>query len=154
LIVEPSQTGELLAAVGVAGVGFTTTATVPAALVHPPTVTVTLYVPAMAAVADGRVGFWTDEVKEGPVQLYVAPATVGVPRVIVLPAHTGLDAVAVGVAGTGFTVMVIPLLVAVAGLAQEELDVRMQVTVWPVVNAVLVNVALLVPTFAPFTCHW
>lgn len=42
LIVEPVHTGELLLATGVAGIGFTTTTPVPAALVQPPTVTVTL----------------------------------------------------------------------------------------------------------------
>jgi len=39
--VEPAHIGLLLPAVGVAGVGLTTTVTVPAALVQPPTVTVT-----------------------------------------------------------------------------------------------------------------
>ena len=42
LIVLPVQTGELLPGAGVAGVAFTSTATVPAADVHPFTVTVTL----------------------------------------------------------------------------------------------------------------
>jgi hypothetical protein len=42
LSVEPAQIGALLVAVGAAGVGLTTTLTVPAALVHPPAVTVTL----------------------------------------------------------------------------------------------------------------
>ena len=52
------------------GLPFTTTVVVPAALVHPPTVTVTLYVPAIAAVANGRVGSSSEELKEaGPVQL-------------------------------------------------------------------------------------
>ena len=70
LIVEPLQSGELLDAVGVAGTGFTTTVVVAAALVHPPTVTVTLYVPAIAAVAEGRVGSSSEELKEaGPDQL-------------------------------------------------------------------------------------
>ena len=36
---------------------FTATAVVPARLVHPLTVMVTLYVPAIAKVADGRVAF-------------------------------------------------------------------------------------------------
>ena len=64
---DPEQTGPLLAAAGAAGVGFTITFAVPAALVHPPEVTVTLYVPAMAAVAAGRVGFCTADVKDaGP----------------------------------------------------------------------------------------
>ena len=57
LIVFPEQTGVLLLAVGVAGVVFTTTAVVPAKLVQPPTVTVTLYVPAIASVDVGREAF-------------------------------------------------------------------------------------------------
>jgi hypothetical protein len=57
LIAEPAQTGLLLVAVGVVGIAFTTTATVPAALVHPLTVAVTLYVPAIDAVAPALEGF-------------------------------------------------------------------------------------------------
>ena len=57
LIVPPSHTGLLLPAVGAAGVEFTTTTVVPAGPVHPFTVAVTLYVPAIAAVAFGMVGF-------------------------------------------------------------------------------------------------
>ena len=67
--VEPVQTGVLLVAVGVAGIAFTVTVEVPAALVQPFTVTVTLYVPLIAVVAEGRVGFCVvDEKEEGPVQ--------------------------------------------------------------------------------------
>lgn len=69
LIVPPAQTGELLAAVGVAGARLTTTEVVPATLVHPLTVTVTEYVPAINAVAFGMVGFCKGDVKLlGPVQ--------------------------------------------------------------------------------------
>lgn len=57
LIVLPTHTGELLAGAGVAGVGLIVTAVVPAADVHPPTVTVTLYVPVAAVVTLGIVGF-------------------------------------------------------------------------------------------------
>ena len=39
--VDPAQTGVLLPAVGAAGIGFITTAVVPAGLVQPPAVTVT-----------------------------------------------------------------------------------------------------------------
>ena len=39
--VLPAQMGELLPAVGAAGMGFTVTVTVPAGPVHPPTVAVT-----------------------------------------------------------------------------------------------------------------
>jgi hypothetical protein len=73
------------------------------------------------------------------------------------PAQVGLVPVvnAIETAGTstGFTVMVMPALVAVVGLAQVALEVSTQVTTWPVVKALVVNVVLLVPAGVPFTCH-
>jgi hypothetical protein len=67
-IVAPSQYGPPFVAVGVAGVGLTTTLVVPAADVQPLTVIVTEYVPASAVVAFVRVGFWSDDVNPfGPV---------------------------------------------------------------------------------------
>ena len=67
-IVAPAQYGPLFDAVGVAGIGLTTTLVVPAAEVQPLTVTVTEYVPASAVVAFARVGFCSAEVKPfGPV---------------------------------------------------------------------------------------
>jgi hypothetical protein len=46
----------------------TVTFVVPAAERHPPTVTVTLYVPEAAAVGEAIVGFWTLEANPlGPV---------------------------------------------------------------------------------------
>jgi hypothetical protein len=90
LIVLPVQTGVLEEGDGVAGVVFTTTATVPAADVHPFVVMVTLYVPAIAAVALVMDGFCTALAKLfGPAHEYVAPATAAVERLIVLPVHTG-----------------------------------------------------------------
>jgi hypothetical protein len=66
--VDPAQIGELLPAVGAAGVAFTTTLTVPVPLVQPFTVTVSEYVPAIARVAPGRVGFCSAEANAaGPV---------------------------------------------------------------------------------------
>lgn len=66
----PVHTGLLLLAVGVAGGDTTLTAVVPTPEVHPPTVTVKLYVPAIASVAEGRAGFCSEEVNAaGPVQL-------------------------------------------------------------------------------------
>ena len=66
--VEPAQIGVLLEATGAVGVWFTTTFTVPAELVQPPTVTVTLYVPDIPTTAPGRVGFCNVEVNaDGPV---------------------------------------------------------------------------------------
>ena len=52
------------------------------------------------------------------------------------------------------TVIVIAFEVAVAGEAHDELEVITQVTTAPLVSVVLVNVALLVPAFTPFTFHW
>ena len=67
-IVWPSQYGPVFDAVGVVGVALTTTFVVPAAEVHPFTVTVTEYVPASAVVAFVRVGFCSEDVKPfGPV---------------------------------------------------------------------------------------
>jgi hypothetical protein len=93
-----------LLAVGVAGVALTTTFVLPAAEVQPLTVTVTEYVPASATVALERVGFCSAEVKPfGPVQAYVAPATVGVESAIVAPSQYGPPFDAVGVAGVALT---------------------------------------------------
>src|SRR3954466_8035790 len=62
---------------------------------------------ASAVVALERVGFCRDEAKPfGPVQAYVAPATVGVESAIVAPAQYGPPFDAVGVAGGGLTTTV------------------------------------------------
>jgi hypothetical protein len=107
-IVAPSQYGPPFEAVGVAGVALTTTFVVPAAEVQPPTVMVTEYVPPSAVVAFVRVGFWRAEVKPfGPVQAYVAPATVGVESEIVAPSQYGPSFDAVGVAGVGLTMTLV-----------------------------------------------
>ena len=53
---DPEQIGLLLFAIGVAGVGFTTTLTVAGAL-EQPLKTVTVYVPLAAVVAFGIDGF-------------------------------------------------------------------------------------------------
>jgi len=88
LIVLPEQYGPPLLAVGVEGIGLTTTLVLPAAEVQPLTVTVTEYVPASVVVAPAFVGFWSEEVKAfGPDHAYVAPATSGVEREIVAPAQ-------------------------------------------------------------------
>src|SRR6185312_553201 len=103
--VEPTQIGLLLVGDGVAGVGLITTLTVPAVLVHVPTVIVTEYVPASARVTFGIEGFCKAEMNPlGPVQLYVPPTTKGVNRFNVEPSHTGLLLVGVGVAGGGLTI--------------------------------------------------
>lgn len=108
LISLPLQTGPLLVAEGVAGVVFTTTVAVPAAEVHPPTVTVTLYVPAIAVVAFTLFGVRVPFVYEpGPVHAYVAPESVGVDNAMVDPVHTGDVAVAVGIAGVALIITVV-----------------------------------------------
>jgi hypothetical protein len=85
-IVPPVQYGPLFDAVGVAGIGFTTTDVVPATEGQVFTVTVTEYVPASATVMLERVGFCSADVKPfGPVHAYVAPETVGVESEIVPP---------------------------------------------------------------------
>ena len=103
--VDPAHTGPLFAAVGVAGMAFTVTAVVAAELVHPETVTVAEYVPALTLCALVKVGSSNDEVNPlGPVHAYVAPATVLAERFIVEPAHTGLLLETVGADGIVFTV--------------------------------------------------
>jgi hypothetical protein len=127
---------------------------VPAKLVQPPIVTVTEYVPAIADEAFVSAGFCkVDENALGPVQLYVAPVTVGVDKFNVENAQTGVLLLAVGVAGIAFIIIVTPVLVPVVGLAHNAFDVNTQVTIWPFVSVVEVNVELLVPTFAPLTFH-
>jgi hypothetical protein len=73
------------------------------------------------------------------------------------PAQVGLvpNVIAIDTEGTstGFTVIVIPVLVAVVGLAQVAFDVKTQVTICPLVKVVVVKVTELVPAFTPFTFH-
>jgi len=65
-------------------------------------------VPVASVVAAGIVGFCKAELKAlGPVQEYVAPATVGVVRASVPPAQIGPLFAAVGVAGIALTVAVV-----------------------------------------------
>ena len=96
------------------GAELTATVVVPPKLGHPPKVIETEYVPALAAVAFGMVGFcWFDVNPFGPDQLYVAPVTVGVDKLMVELTHIGLLLEAVGVAGPVLTVtlVVVALLV-------------------------------------------
>jgi hypothetical protein len=88
----------------------------------------------------------------------VAPPLVGVAvNVTFAPAHDGFDppVIATDTAGTSvvFTIMVMELEVAVAGLTHGAFEVMMHVTTCPFVNVELVYVGLLVPTLEPFTCH-
>lgn len=80
----------------------------------------------------------------------VAVNVTDVPEHILLP---GLADMLTDGVTVGFTVIVIPVLVAVAGDAQVALLVITQVTILPLANAALVYVVLLVPTFTPFSFH-
>jgi hypothetical protein len=103
--VLPAHTGAgvvlpFILGIGVLGMLLTTTAVVPAGPVQPFTVTVTEKVPVEAFVTDGILGFCADDVKpDGPVQLYVAPATAGAVRFKVEPAHKGELLPAAGAVG-------------------------------------------------------
>jgi hypothetical protein len=70
-----------------------------------------------------------------------------------LPAHTDVSFPAFAV-GLGFTVTVIELFeVAVSGTAQEELDVKKQVTISLLFKAADVKTELFPPTLIPLTIH-
>lgn len=84
------------------------------------------------------------------------PPLVGVAvNVILFPGQIVVAEAAKLTAGTGAgnTVIVIPALVAVAGDAQGAFDVITTVTTSLLFKPLLVNVALFVPTFTPFTFH-
>ena len=63
------------------------------------------------------------------------------------------DAVMVTAGVCEVTDIVIALEVTDAGDAQGAFEVTTQVTIWPLVNAVVVKVELFVPALAPFTFH-
>lgn len=56
--------------------------------------------------------------------------------------------------GAGFTVMMIPVLVAVVGEAQTAFDVSSTVTTSLLIRVEELKEELLVPTFVPLTFHW
>ena len=67
LMLPPVHTGELFAAVGVAGIELTVTDTVPGIEVQPAAVATTLYIPLAPTGALGTTGFCKEELKpEGP----------------------------------------------------------------------------------------
>lgn len=91
LRVWPEQTGVLLEAEGEEGDELTTTEVVPAAPVHPFTVTVTEYVPAFAEDTPAIEGFRVASVKLlGPDHVYVAPDTAPADKLSVNPEQIGL----------------------------------------------------------------
>ena len=71
---DPEHVEGFVGEIEMVGLGFTTTIVVIAGLICEPIVIVKEYVPAIAGVTFGLVGFITFEVNPpGPVQLYVAP---------------------------------------------------------------------------------
>ena len=54
----------------------------------------------------------------------------------------------------GLTVLVMPVLVAVAVAAQDALDVKTTLTASLLANVVVVKVEELVPVLVPLTFHW
>jgi hypothetical protein len=102
------QIGELLEAEGAVGIGLMVAVVTTAALGQPRTVTVTEYVPASAAVVTGIDGFCDEETNPfGPVQEYVAPATLEELRSSCDPSQIGELFDAVGGVGVGFTTTVV-----------------------------------------------
>lgn len=81
----------------------------------------------------------------------VAVNVTDVPAHIVLP---GLADIPTAGTNTGFTVIVMPVLVAVVVVTQAALLVSTQVITLPFARAALVYVLLLVPTLTPFSFHW
>ena len=89
LKVEPEQIELLLPAVGARGVWLIVTEVVASGPKQLFTVTLTVYDPAASVVTLGIIGFCNAEEKPfGPVQEYVAPATVLAVKLNVFPEHT------------------------------------------------------------------
>ena len=128
--------------VGVEGIALTTADVVAAVLVHPFTVTVTLYVPVAATVALEIEGFCADDVKLlGPVHAYVAPDTVLAVKFKVDPAHIAPLLPAVGALGIVLTVTDVP------ALAELEHPLTVDTTVYTPLS-VTFNVVAVAPLIA------
>lgn len=87
----------------------------------------------------------------------VAPPLTGVAvKVTLLPLHTVVAGVLIDTDGTtlGVTVIRIALDDTLVDDAQAALLVSWQETTSLLLRDVVVNVALFVPAFAPFTSHW
>ena len=74
-----------------------------------------------------------------------------VPEQIVVPVFTLTATIG---ATVDETFIVIPVDVAVVGLAQASVDVITTVTTFPLVNALFEYVLLFVPTLLPLSFHW
>ncbi len=86
------------------------------------------------------------------------PPLIGVAvKVVDEPEHIGLLPLVIAIetegVSTGFTTTFNEFEVAVVGVAQVAVDVIIQLTVCPFVKLDVVNIALFVPAFAPFTNH-
>ena len=86
------------------------------------------------------------------------PPFVGVAvNVTLVPGHMvvpGLAAMLTEGATVDTTLIVIPVAVAVVGLAQLSEEVMTTVTTSPLTNALFEYVLLFVPTLFPFRFHW
>lgn len=104
LTVPPAQTVPLLAAVGVAGMAFTTTIAEAEELTQPFTETKTEYVPASADEMPTTVGFcWVEAKPFAPVQKYDALAMLEAVSFSVSPSQTAPLTLAAGADGNAFT---------------------------------------------------
>ena len=75
-------------------------------------------------------------------------------KVILFPGQIDVDDALIETEGvTELVVMVMTLLFAAAVVVQLAFDVMMTLTWSPLTSVLDVNVAELVPAFAPFTCH-
>jgi hypothetical protein len=75
-------------------------------------------------------------------------------NVTLLPEQIDVDDALIDTVGvTELVVMVTTLLMAVAVVVQVALEVMIALTWSPLASVLEVNVAELVPAFAPFTCH-
>lgn len=83
------------------------------------------------------------------------PSVVDAVNVMLVPAQVLLVLADMEMVGTklAFTTMEMPLDIAVTVDKQFALLVNTQVTISPLLNAVVVNVGLLLPALMPFTCH-
>jgi hypothetical protein len=141
VVVEPMHTVCVPVNAATVGRALTVADVVAALLVHPSTVTVTLYVPVAAVVALAIEGFCKEDVKLfGPVHAYVALATVLAVKFNVAPAHIAPLLPAVGALGAILTVTVVPALAAL----EHPLTVDMTVYTPLAVALYVVDVAPLI----------
>ena len=83
------------------------------------------------------------------------PFVVEALNIVLVPAHIAVVPVVMETVGVtlAFTVIVTLFEVAVATEVQVAFEVKTQETICPFVKVLVVNVALFVPEFTPFTFH-